>query len=290
MAKVPNVVAVLATAVSVLATAGHADLRVGVMAPQGEERALARWSAFGEALSDGVGQPIEIVPVTANGGVEAFGAGEIDILLGNPVQTAVVVDTMDAVPLASLVSATGERFAGVIVVAATSEVNTSFDLWGQQVATLGDWAAGGFLFQSAFLMDQGLPHPGDFGERIIASNQRELVAMVLDGRADAAFVRTGIIEAMVSDGSLDADALRVIDDQRSADSEVHRTTPWYPEWFISAQATLSPDVMSQIEAGVMAMGEDSPAIQQAGVAGFIDPLDVSQVVQAMQIVGVSPYN
>ncbi len=61
-------------------------------------------------------------------------------------------------------------------------------------------------------------------EKAVASlrethNHERVVAGVLAGEADAGFIRSDLIEAMIADGKLQAGALKVID---------ARTTPAYP--------------------------------------------------------------
>lgn len=122
--------------------AAAADLFIGVTAPRGASPAEARWQAFADYMSAELGQGVQLVPVGAVEGTEVFLGGGIDVLLANPVMAAVTIDMMSGQPMASLVSSTGNTFAGVIVVRAESAVQSVADLRGGTVATLGDWAAG----------------------------------------------------------------------------------------------------------------------------------------------------
>jgi ABC-type phosphate/phosphonate transport system substrate-binding protein len=267
-----------------------ADIVLGVLAPQGPERALERWQPFADALSEDLGEEVRLFPLNASDGVDAFVGGHMDLLLGNPVQTAVVVDTLGAVPVASMTTRAGAEFAGVIAVAQDGPIATLADLSGRRIATLGDWAAGGFLFQADHLMTAGLPHPAELGERIVRPDQDALVGMVLAGEADAAFIRTGVIEDLVSRGVLAEGQLRVLDEQAVTETDLHRSTRWYPEWFMVAQAGLDPTLRDSLRDVLLGMTGADPALGQARVTGFVAPIDVAPVVAAMKRVGVAPYN
>ena len=272
------------------AAAAQAELRVGILAPQGPEQAEERWAGIIDSLSNTMGMPISFYPVSAQDGAAAFFENHIDVLVGNPVQSAVVVDTMNAQPVASMVSTRGAEFAGVIIVSAQSTITSLKDLSGMRMATLGDWAAGGYLYQSSHLVRNGLAGPDVLGIRVKGRNQNDLVELVKAGAADAAFIRTGVLEGLIAKGAVRAGEFRVLDDQKQSPADLHRTTRWYPEWMVSVQPGLDPAVTAQLRSALMAVDGQSPAAKQAKVRGFQAPLKLRGVIEAMQLLKVAPYN
>lgn len=266
------------------------ELKIGITAPQGRDQALARWSALVDLLSEQLGKQVRMFPVSPMDGTRAFFDGHIDLLLGNPVQSAVVADTMRAHTIASMRKPTGEQFAGVIAVAQDSAIQSVSDLRGHRFAALGDWAAGGYLFQADYFILSGLPRPDLFAERIYADNQNQSVQMVLEGKVDAAFIRTGVLENLIERGIIEKNTLRVLDNKALKDDELARTTKWYPEWYLMAQGSMPAELQTEIARIVMGLHEDLPAVRAAKITGFQPPLEIAPVVQAMKRVGVAPYD
>ncbi|MEO1239514.1 MAG: phosphate/phosphite/phosphonate ABC transporter substrate-binding protein [Pseudomonadota bacterium] len=273
-----------------IAGTAQAEIRIGVLAPQGPEAAVERWQPLMEHLSGELGQPVTMFPVSAQDGTEAFGSGLFDLLLGNPVQTAVVVDTMAAVPLASVERSSGAEFAGVIVARAESGIEALSDLQGRRIGTLGDWAAGGFLFQADYVMQNGLAHPGDLGDRVRFKNQNQIMDSLVAGDIDAAFVRTGILEGWISAGRLSVEDVRVLSPKEGSGPIEWRTTGWFPEWFIVARNGLDARLTGPLAEALIGLEPSGQEATAARITGFREPLDVTDVVTAMQRVGVAPYN
>lgn len=272
------------------AQAAYSEIIIGVLAPQGPEAAYEAWQPFADHMSDELGEPVSLIPVGASDGTEAFFEGYFDIFVGNPVQTAVIVDTMNARPIASVVRQNGAEFAGLIVARNNGPIENLQDLSGARIATLGDWAAGGFLFQAHHLVSAGLGRPGEIGTRVRGANQNELVQMVLDGAADAAFIRTGVLENHIALGLIEPGTLRVLDAQSQGAEELQRSTRWFPSWFVSVPNATNERRIAQLNDILNEITPDLPAAQRANILGFTSPLDIQPVIQAMQQVGVAPYN
>lgn len=281
---------VLALLALVPAQVAWSEIRLGVVAPQGPDAAIAAWQPFADYLGSELGEEITMFALGPVEGTEAFYNGHIDVLVGNPVQTAVVTDTMEAVPIASVARSNGTQFAGLIVVRQDAPIQTLEDLRGRRIATLGDWAAGGFLFQAHHLVEANIGRPRDIGDRIVGKNQNELIEMVMDGRADAAFVRTGVVEEREASGKIAEDALRVLDLQPKNDGDFARTTRWFPSWFVSAQNWLEEARLSRLYEALAGVSPDMPEAEAAGIVGFTPPLEIESVVAAMRTVGVAPYD
>lgn len=265
-------------------------LQFGVLAPTGSEDARQAWSGLIEYLEDETGLDIELVPLPANAGIDAFALREIDVLLGNPVQSAILSDVMSANLMASVSRPHGDVFGGLIVVRADSDIRSISDLEGTRIATLRHWAAGGFIFQAAYLTSMGFDMETSPGVHIIGVNQVVLVDMVMAGEADAAFIRTGLLERLVREGRIEADDLRVLDEVRYSSIGLTHTTPLYPEWFVVGQRSLDPAVSTELTLALRNLREGHAAAEQAGIVGFIAPLDVTPVVEAMRLIGVPPYD
>lgn len=268
----------------------QAEIMFGVAVPYGDNRAQARWQPLLDALSEDLGETVGIVPLSEDEGAANFAAGEVDFLIGTPMQSAVVAGMMGAQPVASLVPTSGARLAGVIVVRADSDITTLAQLKGRRFVTLNDWLAEGFLFQADHLMSEGLPRPDAFAIRLRANEQPEMLRLVKYGKADAAFIGTGVLEQMIETGMLEAGEMRVIDDKKSRARDMHRTTRWFPGLVMMAQAEMDPDMIERVQEALLALPDDSKAMQMADLARFQLPMDVSPILAAMRRVGVAPFD
>ena len=214
----------LTAIVTMIASSVQADVRFGVVAPRGELNAKARWEPLAQHLSTVMGETVTLVPSSPNGGLKQLESGAVDAYLGNPVQAAIARETMGARLLVSLERSTGSQFGGVIVARSGSGISTADDLKGRKVISLKSAAAGGFIFQAAHLVEAGLQVLDDFARHKVGKNQEDLVKLVIKGVFDAAFVRTGILEAMAANGEIDLDALVVIDERRGEEGGLRRST------------------------------------------------------------------
>lgn len=281
---------ILVFIVAIWATAGQADIRFGVLAPQGEAQAQARWQMMIGELAQSMGEQIELVPLVASDVAPAMDEGRIDVLLANPVQSAVAADKQGAKPMASMISSRGDRFAGVIIVRSDSDILSLQDLPGHRFASLSDHAAGGYLFQSAHMVMNGIGKPDTIGARLLGKNQNVLVEMLLAGEADVAFVRTGVVEDLTAKGVIPQGAIRVIGDKKASEGGFHRSTKWYPEWFLMAHPKADRQMLDMLLVKILNLDPKSPGAKAAKLKGFQMPLDLSGVTLAMQAVGVAPYN
>ena len=131
--------------------------------------------------------------------------------------------------------------------------------------------------------------PGDIREQIIGPNQIELIEMLLRNEIDAAFVRTGVLERLFTDGRLDEQDVRIIEPVLDRRHNFVRTTRVYPEWMVVARGNLQPEEIAVLSRTLYVLPSDSAAAHAAGIEGFIPPLDVAPVIEAMQAAKIPPY-
>jgi ABC-type phosphate/phosphonate transport system substrate-binding protein len=84
------------------------------------------------------------------------------------------------------------------------------DLKGKRVAAVDRTSFAAFLLQYDILKQHGVDLDTDSQIRFLGFPQDLCVMAVLDGKADAGFVRTGVLEAMAREGKIDLARLRII--------------------------------------------------------------------------------
>lgn len=281
-----------AGAVVVLAGgAAQADVKVGVVAPKGELAAKTQWTPFGAYLSAQIGDTVEIVPLAVAKGVDAAAGKAVDFIVANPTQTLILKAKHGATPLVSLDKKSGKQFAGAILAKKGKGIATASDLKGKKVMSLTkNQAAGAYIFQAYHLLEAGVDPEKDLASLKEGKKQQDLVLAVRAGLADAAFVRSGMLESMVKDGKVKMDEFVVVD-QKSGDglAPLH-TTVLYPEWYLSAVAGADAGLAGKVKAAALKLPAGDPAADKAGINRFIEPLDLAPLEKAMTALKAPPFN
>jgi ABC-type phosphate/phosphonate transport system substrate-binding protein len=271
---------------SVTQSIGHAEISFGVNAPRGANEALATWGELGKYLSAEVGQPVQIVPLKVSDLVAEVVLKDIRFVLVQPVQMVYLQDIFHATPLVSLNSPLGPRFAGVIIAKKGSGITHAESLKGKKVVGMSKTAAAGYMLQAYHLLKRGIDVHKDFASFQQAQKQDDLVMLVQKGIADAAFVRSGLLEDMEKEGKLKVADFEIID-QKSGDNfaPVH-TTVLYPEWYVAATAKTDAALAQRVKAALLRLTSTTEAARVARINGFVEPLALDEwkaVIAALRV-------
>ncbi|NGX17323.1 EAL domain-containing protein [Wenzhouxiangella sp. XN24] len=220
---------------------------------------------------------------------------ELDFLFTNPTHyitlrehnalsgaVATLVNLESGVPVAAL--------GGVVVArAGRSDVVDLASLQGKTVAITGRRYLGGYAAPMEALREAGIdPRRLDFVE--LGQPHDNVVRAVLEGEVDAGFIRTGIIEHMISEGRLEADALQVVARQDLPGFPFAVSTRLYPEWPFVALPHVDPQTARRLTAALLALEPGDPAAVAAGIHGFAVPADYAPVERAMRALGLPPFD
>jgi ABC-type phosphate/phosphonate transport system substrate-binding protein len=264
----------------------HAEINFGVNAPRGVNEALTTWGELGRYVSAEIGQPVKIVPLKVMDLVAEVVLQDIRFVMVNPVQMVHLQDIFHATPLVSLNSPLGPRFAGVIIAKKGSGITHAEALKGKKVVGLSRTAAAAYMLQAYHLLKRGIDVHKDLASFQHAQKQDDLVMLVQRGVADAAFVRSGLLEDMEKEGKLKVADFEIVD-QKSGDNfaPVH-TTALYPEWYVAATAKTDAALAQRVKAALLRLTSTTEAARIARINGFVEPLALDEwkaVVAALRI-------
>ncbi len=221
----------------------------------------------------------------------AVRARNVDVVITNPGHYVALHHQEGlSVPLATLRRRVGvhvvEAFGGVALVRADSPIRQWADLRGRRVAAVHDESLGGLALQRGELLRAGVPH--DAVDWLFTGMPHQAVLhAVLDGRADAGFVRDGVLEAALADGTVAPGALRVLMPQNVPGYPLALSTPLYPEWPVAALPTLPPAARIRLTEALLRLDAAGPL--PGRVAGFAPPQPYGAVEALLRALRMAPF-
>ncbi|WP_127119187.1 EAL domain-containing protein [Thiomicrospira sp. S5] len=118
----------------------------------------------------------------------------------------------------------------------------------------------------------------------------KVVEAVLNGQADAGFVRTGILENMIDQGLLSPNQITVLNARQFDHFPFMVSTPLYPEWPFVALTHVDDAMVRKLSVALFSLTPDSPTSQAARIAGFVPPLDYLPVENLLRELHLEPYD
>lgn len=271
-------------------------LSLGVLAFRPKPETLVRWQPTVDYLAAKIGCPVKLVALNYPELEAAIARRQLDFVLTNPGHYVLLTQRNGlSSPLATLIGEENgqplSQFGGVIVTRAErTDIATLADLHGKTVAVTDAGSLGGYGAQAYELIQAGFSMPGEVKLQITGMPHDRALEAMLAGRADAAFVRTGLIESMEREGRLDSRRLNVINRRKAAGFPYLLSTRLYPEWPIAALPQVDAQLARQVAAALYTMPPDHPALRLGHYHGWAIPPDYQPVRAMLQALRVPPYD
>jgi diguanylate cyclase (GGDEF)-like protein len=270
-------------------------LRLGVLAIRPHPLAMAQWQPLADYLGGSIGRPVELAVYGLAELDAAVAQNRVDVLLTNPAHYVRLQHQNGlAGPLVTLVNKDSghelQAFGGVIFTRADATINTLADLANRRIASIrSDDALGGYGMQALELIEAGVAPPQ--GERRLVAGKAhdEIVEAVLAGRADAGFVRSGVIEAMVREGKLDAGRIKIINRQKLPAFPYASSTRLYPEWPLAVMPNVNERLARRLTIALLSLSTNG-APARADLPGFANPASYAAVENLMRRLRQPPFD
>ena len=117
-----------------------------------------------------------------------------------------------------------------------------------------------------------------------------LLNTLLEGRADAIFVRTGLLETWQNEGRITPETLTVLNPKPLPEYPFAVSTPLYPEWPIVAMPQIDEHTAKRFTAALFQMPDNPDANHILGVYGFTLPYDDEPVSELARHLRLPPYD
>lgn len=268
--------------------AAHADVNLGVLANRGELKAQEEWTELANKLTAEVGTPVKLVPLTMDKTQTSFENKSIDLLLANPVVSALISEKYKGQLVATVNTDKGYEFGGVIIANKATNITKSEDLKGKKVMSYAKDSAGAYIFQVYHLKQKGIDVNKDLGSFVEAKKQDDIPMAVKSGMFDAGFVRTGVLESMEKKGTLKVDDFLIVDKVEGG-KEV-RSTPLYPEWAVIARPDADAAMVSKVKTALLGVKAEDQAAVKANIKGFVEPRDLAPLTVVLKELKVPPFD
>lgn len=272
---------------------GLADhsVHIGVLSFRSLEKTQQQWQALAGYLGQEIpGYTFKIIPLYYPDIDTAISAKQLDFVFTNPEHYVILRQATGSTVLATLMPlAEGHpvnQFGGVIFTRALNQdIQFLENLAGKIIASPSDKSFGGFIMQQWELYKQGVTPAGFLFTGMPHDN---VVQAVLTGKADAGYVRSGIIEALIREGKIEPTALRVINEQPHPGFPQITSTALYPEWPFTTLPETDPYLKKAVTLALLNMDSQNPVAKAAHIFGFSPPGDYSAVEAVMLRMNVHP--
>ena len=272
------------------------EVRIAVLAFRPKAETLAQWQPTADYLSRTVpGRHFTMIPLGYAEIDRAIAARDVDFVLTNPSHYILMQSRHGLNRIATVIAEENGRqlssFGGVVLVRGdNSAIQALADLKGKTIATPSMESLGGYQVQAMALAEAGVALPKDAHILATEMPHDRAVEALLQGRADAAFVRTGVMEAMTEEGKLPDGAVRVLAPRQVPGFPFAVTTRLYPEWPFSVLPHVDNDLARRVTAALLTMLPDSAAAKAGHYHGWTIPDDYEGVRVLLQTLRLPPFD
>lgn len=275
---------------------GQTPLKLGVLAYRPKPLTIAQWQPVADYLRESLKQPVELAVYDYTELADAAKTRTIDVVITSASNFVLLKQTCAlSSPLATMVSRMGPHelstYGGVIVArTGRSDIASLKDLSGKRVATVATDAFGGYQMQALEMVEAGFPFPK--GDRLVITGQPHdrVIEAVLAGRADAGFIRAGVIESMVREGRLNLDQIKIVNRQVVPDFPLIVSTRLYPEWPVAVLPHVDKELASRMAAALFLIPHDRFKGQAAVIRDFVVPPNYDVVENLLRKLRLPPFD
>lgn len=277
-----------------LAQAQPSEVRIGVLSFRPLAQTQQQWQPTADYLNAAIpGYHFSIETAFFPELDRAIDQHRFDFILTNPEHYVSTRSAHGLAAIATLISlADGHpvsSFGGVILTRADrDDINTLQDIRGKVVASAAEQSFGAYLIQRWAMFKQGI-QIGEVGKlRFTGMPQDKAVQELLAGKADVAFVRTGIVESMAREGSLNLHDVKVLNQQPSERFPQVLSTDLYPEWAFSAAADVPGQLVKKVSLALLNIQPEDAAAKTGKYYGFTPPGNYAPVEAVMLRLKMNP--
>jgi len=273
-------------------------LTLGILALRPKSQMAVAWQPLADQLTDKLpGYRVQLQLLDHKEMLAELQQKRLDFVLTNPSHYILLRQkTGLSGSLATMIPREGPRaltsFGGVIFTRSNrNDITQLSDLKKKKIACVasGSGTFGGFQMQALELRRAGITLTPQ--QLVTTGMPQDLVIQaVMKGKADAGFVRTGLIEQLTRQGKIPSDSFKIINQQELPDFPYASSTRLYPEWPFVALPHVDTRLAAKVAATLLGIEPDTPSLLAAGIHSFAIPADYQPVEQLLRELRLPPFD
>ena len=281
------------------AGSGHDQpIRIGILANRGSDIAMQEWGPTAEYLSRVLSPAaFVIIPLDFNETYEAVREKNVSFICANP-SVYTYLEYYGLAHRIATLQVPGDPFpqalygAVIFTAADRDDIKSLSDLKGKSFAAVDPTSLGGWQAALSEFLQAGITPDKDFSSLNFTKTHDAAVYAVLDGKADAATVRSTQLERMAKEGKITLSSIKILNDKKTEfpNYPYLLSTPLYPEWPFASVTGTDQDLSKNVSIALLQMDEQDPAALAVRGAGWAVPQDHTSVHELLEQLKLPPYD
>ena len=273
------------------------EVTIGILAFRPKPIVEAKWHPLEQYLNQNIpGIQFKVLPLNYSELEEAVKLKKLDFVFTNSshyIQLSHKINLSS--PLATLINKKSghsvRSFAGTILVKKdNNNINKLQDLVGKTIAAPSIKSFGGYKMQAYELLKAGVRVKSQIKVQTTKMPHDNAVFAVLNNQADAAFVRSGVLESMERQGKVNPSDFKIINLQEGSAFPFLHSTRLYPEWPIAAMPYVGESLAGQVAGALLELPYNGDVAKAINIQGFRIPADYEPVREVLRALNVYPYD
>jgi diguanylate cyclase (GGDEF)-like protein len=270
------------------------EINVLVIAIDGVKTAQQEWQPTIDYLQQHVSghhfNLIAVVPGEIDRIEQLISDGMIDFVIAQPAIYVELEQNQGVSKILTLESAQGQAEFGSVLVAKTgSGILALQDLKGKRVAGVSALGFGGWLIGYNEMLESGFDPYKSANEVMFLGTQEKVLRAVLDGKADAGVLRTGILEKFFKTNQLRRQDVHILNEKHHEGFGELVSTELYPEWAFARTRKVNNNLAGEVAMAALSIPKGGEVARKGRYWMWTLPYDYQPVHRLMKKLGVGPY-
>ena len=272
------------------ACADLTTVRIGVLSYRDLDGEVVNWKEIQARLAKAIpGYRFELRSLDGKSLREAVQKGELGFVLTNSNQYVELATEFGIQRIATIIlpeAASPEKALGstVLALAGRNDINELSDLRGKRVAIVANDAFGGYIAAARELLGAGVDlEAGDARLVYVGFPMPQAIEALRTNKADAAIVRTCLIEHLSKQGKLKLADFKVVSPRAESGFGCATSTRLYPDWPLAATRDTDEDLAKKVAVTLLSMPPSS-----RGLSWSI-PSDYQAIMELDHELMIGPY-
>jgi two-component system, LuxR family, sensor histidine kinase TtrS len=265
------------------------EIRFGVLAKRGVEKAYQQWGPTADYLSKKLSVNCVLVPLKFVEIEPALKKHEIHFLLANSAFYARYQEKYNLKAVTTMINRKGDialdTFGGVLFARNNSPINTVADIRGKRMMCVKYSSFGGAQMVWRMMLEQGVDPKKDCTAFTEGGTHDNVVLAVKAGKADVGTVRSDTLERMSAEGKIQMSDFKIINQFHDSYPFVH-STQLYPEWPVAACSQTDSKLARKVAKALVLLSFTHEAMAASKVYKWTYPANYAEVKACLRVIGI----